>query len=63
MFQKNAEAAERIVKGKEQKIDDLLKQIDDLRKDQVEAEKKFLRKDNAATQFVTDQHDDKINSM
>jgi hypothetical protein len=42
------------VKARDQRIDDLIKQIDSLRKEQVEQEKRYLRKDNAANVLMMD---------
>ena len=63
MFERQAEQAERQVKAKEVKIDELTEMIDSLRKQQVEQEKSHLRQVDALKKAKDEGNDEKSTSL
>lgn len=54
IFEKNAASAESVIRQKDAKIEELGKAIEKLRKEAIEIEKKFLKKDNTAAVLMHD---------
>lgn len=63
MFERQAEQAEKQVKTKEARIDELTEMIDSLRKQQVEQEKNHLRQIDALKKAKDEGNDDKSTSL